>query len=190
MKLLTTTFKSSLPASERKDCSKSQVCRASIRARPCTHRISPRSSCNEEPFARAFGGSGIRLRAQATQFPSRRTWDATANPRGCALSSVQPCPSLGRVPTSEPGSEDLPERQERRCARRYSTPAHARPRDACVPRLKKPLCARHTLKSVCARVAQAQPRWSFPPSPPASLASFPSSPLPPRRLPSPHRCAL
>ena len=43
-------------------------------------------------------------------------------PRGCALSSVQPCPSLGRVPASELGSEGLPERRERRRAQRYARP--------------------------------------------------------------------
>jgi len=52
---------------------------------------------------------------------------ATADPRGCAVSTVQPCPSLGRVPASEPGLEDHLERQERRREQRHS-PVHGRRR--------------------------------------------------------------
>ena len=61
-----------------------------------------------------------------------------AVPRGCALSSVQPCPSLRRVPAPKPGSEDHPERRDRRHARR---------------------CARPRLPT-CARVASWEPAYA------------------------------
>ena len=49
----------------------------------------------------------------------------SCHPIGCALSSAQPCPSRGWVPASQLGSEDLPERQGRRPARRCAyPPAH------------------------------------------------------------------
>ena len=41
---------------------------------------------------------------------------------GGALDSVPACPSCGWVPASRPGSEDLPQRRERQCVRRFVHP--------------------------------------------------------------------
>ena len=67
-------------------------------------------------------------------------------PRGRALESARPCPSRGRVPASQPGSEDLPEGQERRRARRYARPC---PPTHAFLSSKSP-CAYATLKKVFA----------------------------------------
>ena len=112
-------------------------------------------------------------------------WRIVADPRGCVLSSVQPCPSLRWVPASELGSEGLPERQERRRKPRCARPCQ--PTHACL--VSKSPCAHPvTLTHVCARSVHAMPRPSMPPAPPSYSVSLPPSPLLPRRFLSPGRC--
>ena len=73
-------------------------------------------------FARAFGYSCLLARARATQFGVNLRLARCCDPIGCALSSVQPCPSRGWVPASQLGSEDLPLRQGRRPAQKVRPP--------------------------------------------------------------------
>ena len=74
---------------ERHDCWVSQVSRASIRPRPSARRISPRSSHDKESFARAFGGSRERARAQVMRFSSSARFAHVEVARGLALESAR-----------------------------------------------------------------------------------------------------
>ena len=65
----------------------------------------------------------MRARAQVARFALRHHRAQCSDPRGCALESVWPRASRGCVQPPPVGSEDLPERQERRRERRCAAPA-------------------------------------------------------------------
>ena len=69
------------------------------------------------PLAQAVGRPCAR---RSCCLHRRRCVWRSPDPRGRALDSARPCPSRGWVPASQPGSEDFPERQERRSARRFA----------------------------------------------------------------------
>ena len=119
--------------------------------------------------------SHLRERLKARVFVRTRRHRKTASmgaapascvPRGRVLASARPCPSNGWVPASPLGSEDLPQRQERRPVRRCAHPA--RPH---VP-LSPARSPRREL-STCVFVLTVRRRRAPPITPP------PTAPLPP-----------
>ena len=104
--------------------------------------------------------SHLRERLKARVFVRARRHRKTASmgaapascvPRGRVLASARPCPSNGWVPASPLGSEDLPEPQERRPARRCAHPS--RPHVPHLPIRDASLAPSHM--RVCAHCAQA-----------------------------------
>lgn len=120
-----------------------------------------RSCLRERLKARIF----VRARRQC-ELASTGVALASCDPRGRVLSSARPYPSNGWVPASPLGSEDLPERQERRPVRRCARPA--RPH---VP-LSPARSPRREL-STCVVVLTVRRRRAPPITPP------PTAPLPP-----------
>ena len=64
----------------------------------------------------------VRRRCEFDVWRPRDVWPLLPTREGAALESVRPCSSHGWVPPSPAGSEDLPERQERRRVPRCARP--------------------------------------------------------------------